>query len=35
MNNNICNSLGSKETEKSLTDLLGAENNPMPLVFKR
>ena len=29
MNNNICNSLGPKETGKSLTALLGAEKNPM------
>ena len=29
MNNNICNSLGSKETGKSLTALHGAEKNPM------
>ena len=28
MNNNICNSLGSKETGKSLTALHGAEKNP-------
>ena len=29
MTNNIYNSLGSKETVKSLTALLGAEKNPM------
>ena len=29
MNNNIYNSLGSKETGKRLTALLGAERNPM------
>jgi len=28
-NNNICNSLGSKETGKSLTALPGAEKNPI------